>query len=82
VGHEYLLQELTQTLLMVSKSRTGVPSNEVIGVLLQDVQRQNDALDALCFRASGQMDHPAGEESGSLLKRLWPKAEDGHQLHA
>jgi len=54
VGHEYLLQELTQTLLMVSQSRTGVPSREVIGVLLQDVQTQNDALDAVGLLHPGE----------------------------
>lgn len=57
VGHEYLLQELTQTLLMVSKSRTGVPSSEVISVLLQDVQTQNDALVAVGLLHSGENAH-------------------------
>ena len=57
VGHEYLLQELTQALLMVSQSRTGVPSNEVIGALLQDVPTQNDALDAIGLLQPGENAH-------------------------
>jgi len=50
VGHEYLLQELIGSLFLLSKSRSTVPSAEVVGHLLQDTQTQNDALDLYGLR--------------------------------
>jgi hypothetical protein len=54
VGHEYLLQELIGSLLLISSTRSTVPSAEVINHLLQDTQTHNDALDLYGLRRAGE----------------------------
>ena len=54
VGHEYLLQELIQNLLILSNSRSSVLNSEVVGRLLQDAQIHNEALDFYGLRRDGE----------------------------
>ncbi len=44
VGHEYVLQEVIQALLTLSKGRSAIPSREVIGYLLQNSDEHKSAL--------------------------------------
>ena len=54
VGHEHLLQEVVQNLLILSKSRAAVLSGDVIGRMIQDTQVQNEALDSCGLLRQGE----------------------------
>ena len=70
VGHEYVLQELIQTLLIMSESRSAVFDSEVIGRLLDDTQVHNDALDLYGLRRQGENAREIGfEELYSRIER-------------
>ena len=54
VGHEYLLQEVIQNLLILSQSRAAVLSGDVISGMIQDTQVQNDAFDSSGLSRAGR----------------------------
>lgn len=54
VGHEHVLQEVVQYLLILSQTRSTVLSSDVIGRMLQETQAQNDALDSFGLLRQGE----------------------------
>lgn len=77
VGHEHVLQEIVQNLLVLSKSRSAVLNSEVIGLMLHDAQVHNDALDAFGLLKQGEN---ASEVSFEELYSRVEKSTAGDQI--
>ena len=54
VGHEYVLQEVIQALLILSKGRSGIPSKDVIAYLLQSSDDHKAALKQFNLLSEGE----------------------------
>jgi hypothetical protein len=54
VGHEYVLQEIIQALLILSKGRSGIPISEVSAYLLQHLNEHQAALDTFNLLNPGE----------------------------
>jgi len=54
VGHEYVLQEVIQALLILSKSRSGIPSSDVTAYLMQNSGEHKTALNAFGLLRPGE----------------------------
>ena len=54
VGHEYVLQEVIQALLILSKGRSGIPSSDVMAYLMQNPGEHKAALEAFSLLLPGE----------------------------
>jgi hypothetical protein len=68
VGHEYVLQEVLQALLILSKGRSGIPSSDVIAYLMQNLDEHRAALSAFNLLRPGE--NPLALEFKELYRRI------------
>jgi hypothetical protein len=68
VGHEYVLQEVIQALLIQSKSRSGIPSSDVLAYLMQNSGEHKAALNAFSLLRPGE--DPLDLEFKQLYERI------------